>query len=159
MHCETRSKPLIFIHTVFQTRWPLRTWAFAMAFFSSSVNGDLHSHGNRRERKLCWTHGKSWSWGTRSYRNGGVVGAGLDVAWPRMSVWQAFVDEGRVIQDGMQGCRAWLGWQELSPGLGQGRSGGPSLRLVEPQWSHLARRVFLPSLWRSPRDPWQLVPV
>lgn len=40
MHCETRSKPLIFIHTIFQTRWPLRTWGFAMAFFSSSVKGD-----------------------------------------------------------------------------------------------------------------------
>ena len=43
----------ILIHTIFQILRPLKTWGFAMAFSSSSVNGDLNFHRRGRKRKLC----------------------------------------------------------------------------------------------------------
>lgn len=51
------------------------------------------------------------------------------------------------------GYSAWMGWPELSSGLGRDRSGGHSPWLAELWWSHLARLVFLPLLRRGSQWP------
>lgn len=98
----------MFIHNILQILWMLRTWGLAMAFFSSSVNGDLSSHGRGRKRKLGLTYGKSCPWWTRILRNRVPCEVELDVAWIWRTVWQASVELGQVTQE--------TGWA-AGPGL------------------------------------------